>query len=386
MVLSVSPGDKDDSSKLTILKIHSSKGQITTPMRTINRNDVSAKDAIGSNIHLAKTAKSFFYEVPLNVNDVINILNDAKNFDKFEKKIFDMMDRFSNSGVLFFLYFSLTNEAYADIILKDWIKLYVHRICDFTNEIGLECVILPTFNKIKTVAEVVQKHDLQFIPKINLKNDFSLVEKEMDEFEKFDCSNSPLLAINFCTYLDAKDQYKKIIKKFDDWHERNKAILTMGAERKLQSCDNVSGIHYPAVIYGDLIAEKFGRFFGDTDNKNKKKTKLLDNANNLRWFDRNGLQFSRIQEVDVDSFLESRKSGIYGNSATRGLLIRIATNQLTLDDIKNRRANALNRIDENDLSRPEFEVFQKHISNREVTFYKNSKKELNDVLKKHFSS
>ena len=105
MVLSISPGSKDDDSKLTILKIKSSKGLITTPMRSVNRNDASAKDAIGSNIHLAKTAKSFFYEIPFNMNDVLNILNDENNFGNNEKRVLELIDRFSTQQILFLLYF-----------------------------------------------------------------------------------------------------------------------------------------------------------------------------------------------------------------------------------------------------------------------------------------
>ena len=386
MVLSISPGAKDDDTKLSILKINSKNGKITSPMRAVNRNDISAKEALGSNLHLAKFAKSFCYELPLNMNDVLSILNNEKYIEKYEKKILDFIDRFRTNGSLFLLYPTVTIEAYQSIIQNDFVKLFARRICEFIKKLGLECVILPTFNKIEVVAKEVQKNDLQYIPRINIKNDPTIVDKEFTAFDGFDCSNSPIVGINFCTYLDAEDQYKKIIKKFDHWHERNKAIITFGAERKLPNCNNVSGVHYPTVIYGDLVVEKFSRYFGGDKKKKKIQTKI-GNQNksnpNLVWFDKNELKFSKIDKNNIDPFLDSIKTGIDENRLTRDLLYRIVTDQLNPDDIKNRREGYLNRLDENDSSRPDFKTFQDRIDNNEAKEYIDSKKGMCDILKKH---
>ena len=388
MVLSISPGAKDDDTNLSILKINSKNGKITSPMRTVNRNDISAKEALGSNIHLAKHAKSFCYELPLNMNDVLGILNNEKYTEKYEKKIFEYIDRFRTNGSLFLLYPTVTAEAYQSIVQNDFVKLFAHRISDFVKKLGLECVILPSFNKIDVVAKEIHKNDLQYVPVINIKNDPTIVDKEFSAFDGFDCSDSPIVGINFCTYLAAEGQYKKLIKKFDDWHERNKAIITFGAERKLQSCNNVSGVHYPTVIYGDLVVEKFGRYFGGDKKKKKAQTKI-DNQNksnpNLVWFDKNELKFSKIDKSNIEPFLDSRKTGIYKNQLTRDLLHRIVTDQLNPDDIKNRREGYLNRLDENDSSRPDFDTFHDRIDNNETKVYIDSKKGMCDILKKHLN-
>ena len=66
MVISVTPNERDEFNDLSTLKIRHAKGIIETPNRLVNRYDLNAKDQIGADIPLTRTAKSFIVQVNIN--------------------------------------------------------------------------------------------------------------------------------------------------------------------------------------------------------------------------------------------------------------------------------------------------------------------------------
>ena len=74
MVISISPGARDEFNDLTTLKIKHKKGIIETPNRLVNRYDLNAKNAIGADIPLTRASKSFLIQESFNENKLELVL------------------------------------------------------------------------------------------------------------------------------------------------------------------------------------------------------------------------------------------------------------------------------------------------------------------------
>lgn len=75
MVISIQPRSRSEFNDLATLSISHSKGKVETPNRLVNRHDLNAKNAIGADIPLTRTSKTFILQEIVNSKKLENILN-----------------------------------------------------------------------------------------------------------------------------------------------------------------------------------------------------------------------------------------------------------------------------------------------------------------------
>ncbi len=392
MVISISPGAEDEKTKLTNLKIESSFGRCTSPNRIVNRNDMSAKEQLGLDIQLGGKGRSLFYELPLNMNDVLILLNNKKLFEEKFYSIGDTKNRFRQSGTMFFLGPNLTREAYENLINSKRVKKFVNAFCRLAKHLELESVHLPDFNDIKSIKNYVNKFDLQYIPMLDPKKDSTILKKQLDDFDSFACADSPFLSFKFRTFDNDDSNYDLIKTRIEKWHNKNKAVMVHDAERQLKNCENVSGIHYSSLMTADLTVERFARGYGKNDETPRLTldqfipVTSISTADPVRWFSRTSLQISKVndkrQQFDFSKMLRM----FFADNEILELINRISNNALTDNDIKNMRGSYMSRISENMDSHDEFLSFAKYVEENSVMEYIENKPIMNSVLKSHLTS
>ena len=393
MVLSISPGPEDEKTKISTLKIKGSHGLCNTPNRFINRNDISAKESLGLNIQLGGQGKSLFYEMPFNMNDVLVLLHDQKTFEKKINSIRDLKNRFQQSGTLFFLGPSLTNEALSNLINSKKVTKFVNRFCRIIKNLELETVHLPDFENIKSVKKIVNRFDLQYIPMIDPKQDKDILNKQLDYFDNFECVDSPLLSFKFRTFDKTDSNYKIIKNRIENWHEKNKATMVHHAERQLKNCRNVSGIHYSSLMTADLTVPKFSQGFNikkeeeDVVDLTEFMETVIATIPTTNWFSTKTLQVSKInQSFKQNLDFTNITNLVSGDEKILELLERIKNRKLSEMDLKNMRDSYMSRISEHVDSVTEFSKFVKYVEENSVSEYLETKQDMDSVLKSHVTT
>lgn len=393
MVLSISPGTEDEKTKISTLKIKGSHGLCNTPNRIINRNDISAKESLGLNIQLGGYGKSLFYEMPFNMNDVLVLLHDEKTFEKKINSIRDLKNRFQQSGTLFFLGLSLTDEALSNLINSKKVTKFVNRFCRIIKNLELETVHLPDFENIKSVKKIVNRFDLQYIPMIDPKQDKDILNKQLDYFDNFECVDSPLLSFKFRTFDKTDSNYKIIKSRIENWHEKNKATMVHGAERQLKNCRDVSGIHYSSLMTADITVAKFSQGFDikKEDEDDVDLTEFMETViatiPTTNWFSTKTLQVSKInQSFKQNLDFTNITNLVSGDGKILELLERIKNRKLSETDLKNMRDSYMSRISEHVDSVIEFSKFGKYVEENSVSEYLETKQDMDSVLKSHLTT
>ena len=392
MVINILPGSEDEKTKISTLNIEGSHGSCLTPNRIINRNDIAAKESLGLNIQLGGPNKLLFYEIPFDMNDVLVLLHNKKIFEKKINSIRDVKDRFQQSGTLFFLGLSLTNEALSNLINSKRVPRFVTRFCSIIKDLELESVHLPDFENIKSVKKIVNGFDLQYIPMIDPKQDKDILNKQLDHFDNFECADSPLLSFKFRTFDKVDSNYKIIKNRIKNWHEKNKAIMVHDAERQLKNCRDVSGIHYSSLMTADLIVPKFSRGFGIKKEDNEiDLTEFMETAISTtpatNWFSTQTLQVSKInQSFKQNLDFTNIEKLVSEDKKILELLERIKNGKLSEIDLKNMRNNYMSKISEYIDSLSEFTKFSKYVEENSVSEYLETKQDMDSVLKSHLTT
>jgi len=393
MVISISPGPEDEKTKISTLKIKGTHGLCNTPNRVINRNDVSAKESLGLNIQLGGQGKSLFYEMPFNMNDVLVLLHDKSIFDKKIDSIRDLKNRFQQSGTLFFLGPSLTNEALFNLIQSKKVAKFVNRFCRIIKNLDLESVHLPDFENIRSVRKIVNRFDLQYIPMIDPKQNPEILKKQLNHYDNFECVDSPFLSFKFRTFDKQDSNYKIIKDHIENWHEKNKAVMVHAAERQLKNCQNVSGIHYSSLMTADLTVPKFAQGFHieKNDDDESDLTDFMDvpvtTLPETAWFSNNSLQVSKITSTFLRKLDFSNITNLVSDDThILNLLRRIMNRQLSEIDLKNLRDGYMSRISEHIDSTSEFSKFTKYVEQNSVPDYLENKHEMDSVLRSHLTT
>ncbi len=86
MGISIRPEERDENN-FTRLTIDYKTSRAETPNRSVNRNDINAKNSIGANIPLTRIRNIFVYEESINEKVANNILNRNGYLAEFRNKI-----------------------------------------------------------------------------------------------------------------------------------------------------------------------------------------------------------------------------------------------------------------------------------------------------------
>ncbi|WP_316505571.1 hypothetical protein [Nitrosopumilus sp.] len=373
MVISITPGSRDSFNDLSKLKIYHKKGIISTPNRTVMKYDINAKNRLGADIPLTRSSKCFTLQEIIDAKKLKRILTENGYMSEVLSSVRSSLNRIGTPESLVFFYPSLTNDALSDLLKYKKQNEYTNFFCDISNFLGLESIMLPTFNDPVKTVNIVKKKNLQWIPVMNLN------EKNMDVFtSQFnDCisigeQDVPILSFKFVQYPSANKAYDLIMDNFDNMHEKGIASMIVDAPRMLyypNSLD-VSTSHYGSFLTADLISEKYTGGGGSS-----KKTPRL--------FCRNDLVTSQI-DLSEDKFDLDKEIQVFdGDSKLQDLLRNIADDALTKKDWKEGRPKYLSRVHENVQTRTEFKDLQKNIDSNSAKDYLEDKTDMNTVVSSH---
>jgi len=258
MVVIINPGAIDEFNNLSTLKIDYSHGQIITPNRLISRHDLNAKNKLGADIPLSRTAKIGIIQENISP-ELLNSIFTVNGFLATMKyRLGKYVERTSTSRPLTFLYPSLEIKSFEKLDSDQKINDFYRFFCDLSVELGLEVVALPIVKDVETARKLTNSRNLQLIPVLNLKNqDIGVLSNQFT-----DCigkeTDIPIIAFKFYSFASANLGYNMVMDKLEKIHNGNQATMIVNVDRTLQANPlGISAPHYGSFFFADLIAEKY---------------------------------------------------------------------------------------------------------------------------------
>ena len=376
MVITISPGSRDSKfNDLATLKIKHKNGTVDTPNRLVNKHDHSAKDAIGANIPLTRTSKSFIIQENIDPDILNNIFTKNGYLNQILTKTKTWADKIGNKNALVFLYPNLTKDAKNELDTPEKRKKFSRFFSNLATEMNIESIMLPVINTFDEIKSSVNLKDLQIIPIIELQDPTEEFTKKFNDCKSEESEDVPILGFKFAPYPKANIAYDMIMDEFDKIHEKSKAVMIVNSERYLRAntSRNVSGPHYGSFIVGDLIAERFITVRGSSDRKS------------VRFFCKNDLVNlpNTGEEIKSKFDVKSEKKVFQNDPKLQDLLTKLMENSTNSEDWKQNRPFYLSRVHENVRTRDEFDNLKKNIDSRTSTEYLEEKKDMNMVIKDH---
>lgn len=375
MVISISPGARDEFNDLTTLKIKHKKGIIETPNRLVNRYDLNAKNAIGADIPLTRASKSFLIQESFNENKLELVLTKNGYLGEILNKLRLLSNKVGTPESLSFLYTSLTKDALPLLDTDKKYTNYARFCCNLASELGFESIILPIQNSLDPALKITNRYNLQLIPLLDIKEDTALMQSKFDDCMKKSSSDIPLIAYKFATYPTANKGYDYIMDNFNNLHENNQGIMMVDMPRMLyqNSALDVSTPHYSSFLAADLFCERYTGGGGGPPPLNR----------NVRLFCKNDLITAVVDSENNKFDFNEEKEVFHGDTELQALLKRISRNETTDRDWKDNRAKYLSRVHENVRTRSEFKNMKKNIEQNDTAEYLLEKPDMNTVVKDH---
>lgn len=383
MVITISPSGRDDKfNDLATLKIRHSGGTIDTPNRLVTKNDHAAKDAIGANIPLTRTAKSFIIQENINPNTLNDILTKNGYLDQMLARTKPWTDKIGNKKALIFLCPNLTNDCKGKLDTVKKRKKFSQFFSNLAIQMGIESVMLPVINTFDEIKSAVDLKHLQVIPIIDLQDPTDEFTKKFKSCKMEGSQDVPILGFKFAPYPRANIAYDMIMDEFDKIHEKSKAVMIVNSGRYLRAggSRNVSGPHYGSFIVGDLVAERFntGGFRVQPDTSNK----------SVRLFCKDDLINLSNMSDDIHSKfdIKSEKKVFQNDPKLQDLLVKLVDKSTNNDDWKYNRPSYLSRVHENVRTRNEFDNLKKNINSSTSVEYLEEKDDMSKVIKDHLKN
>jgi hypothetical protein len=376
MVISISPSARSSKfNNLATLKIEHSAGIVESPNRLVNRHDLNAKDAIGANIPLTRSSKTFIYQDIVDDEKLDSVLHKNGYLDEILQKANSFATRIGRSESLFLLYPSLTKSV-ASSMNERAKHQYMQFYCALAQIMRLDAIILPYITDISDILSITKRHDLQLIPVIKLKGSTKDFSKKFHACRSVGHADIPFIGLKFATYPKADKAYNLVMGSLEPMHEKRQGTMLIDSPRYISSDNslNVSGLHYSPFFMADLVAERYRKGGGGAGTQS------------VRLFCRNDLVTAPIETNLVangkfDSAVESR---VFPNDPKlQELLLATAENRLTEQDWTNNRPGYLTRAHENVQTRKEFADLQRHINNDTAKEYLNEKNDMSSVVRLH---
>ncbi len=375
MVISVVPHSRDNFNDLSTLTIRHTNGTIDTPNRLVNRYDLNAKNEIGADIPLTRSSKSFMIQESLNPGKLNDVLTKNGYLGEVLNKFKSIQNRIDPDS-LTLLYPSLTTLSMEQLDTRKKRIDYIRFFCNLANQLSLESIVLPTVDNVIEMNAQVTKQGLQLIPVIDLKEETSIFEKQVDNCLKIGNRDIPLIALKFAQYPSANKAYDHIMDNFETIHDKKKQAITMvDVPRALYSEANynVSAPHYGSFFTADLVVEGYTGSGGRAGNINKK----------IRLFCKNDLVTPIVEPQSNKFDAQQEKQVFFRDPKLEELFEKMSTNTLTESDWKNNRPKYLSRVHENVRTRSEFKNLHDNIDSNSVRDYLKDKHDMDTVVKKH---
>ena len=384
MGLDVIPHERDINN-ISRLEIKYGRGAFETPNRFVNKHDLNSKSGLGVNVTLTKMRNLFINEYRIDLETLQSIQNTNDYLANVTARLEDEFNRVDNSNALKALYFSPNKDIIGKItggssIQKNVTDFIIDIIENLSTKIDLylfrvELLSNTTLNHsgsdgMTGLLNFLHLNDLNFSPVIPIKNDLA-VTNYTESYMK-ESSLVPFLSYTYSSYPYARNSYRFIMERLDKIHERNKAIITVGAPRILGFGTDVSRIHYSNFIISDITAEGYHNGFNKKENNHTMRFRLFDKDNlNLP-------ELNSIKKAPQDYW--SDVSSEINENKIEELFFRIINKSPTAEDIKNNRPSYMSRIYENIVSTKEYRKMRDSIRASNLKEYRKSKKEMNSLL------
>lgn len=362
---------------LATLKITHAKGTMETPNRVVTKNDSNAKDNLGADIPLTRSAKAFIIQENIDPTKLQNILTINGYMATILSDTNPWKGRVGNPESLIFLYPSLTEEATKKLIDAKQKKEFIRFFIDVAKEMGLESVVLPAIMDLNEMRDMAKAKNLQLIPVLNLsEKEKTVFENQYNQCKAIGESDIPIIALRFTPYPKANLAYNTIMDDLDKLHEKHQATMLVNLQRNLRGSGymNVSAPHYGSLIIGDILAETYYHGGGGGSDKTKSVTLFCRKDLVALSSDPRKSQLGRKFDLDEE------KQVFSNDKKLQELLERIVENSTTPNDWKNNRPSYLSRVHENVRTRGEFDMFQKNIDADTTSEYLSEKKDMNTVI------
>ena len=382
MGLDVIPHERDINN-ISRLEIKYSRGTFETPNRFINKHDLNSKSGLGINVALTEMRNLFINEYRINLETLQSIQNTNDYLANVTARLENEFNRVDNSNALKALYFSPNKDVIGKItgepsIRKNVVDFIMDIIGNLSTEIDLylfrvELLSPITLNHfgnggMMDLLGFLRQKDLNFSPVIPIK-EYIAVANYTESYMK-ESSLVPFLSYTYSSYSHARNSYRFIMDRLDKIHEKNKAIMTVGAPRVFWT--DVSRIHYSNFIISDITAEGYHNGFNEKENNLTMR---------FRLFDKDNLSLPELNNIkkNPQDYWPDVSSEINENKIEQ-LFFRIINNSPTAEDIKNNRPSYMSRIYENIVSTKEYRKMRDSIRASNLKEYRKSKKEMNSLL------
>jgi len=299
MVISISPHGSDKKfNHIATLTLDHSRGKIDTPNRVVDKHDLNAKNAIGSEIPLTRRSKTFIVQEIVEPEKLDFILNRNGYLKEMINRIREITKRLDQESCIF-LYPSLTadSEKFLSKISRknDYIKFF----CDVAKYLELESVVLQPIGSLENTYEVVKKQDLQLIPILGLDAKTEIITNQFEYCRTVGAQDIPIIGFKFVTYPNANKGYDLVIPKLDELHDDGQATMMVDIPR---STSSVSAHHYAPFFMTDIMA---GRYYGGGGNSDEDEG---EKERKIKLFCRKDLAVPEIEssrsvktKFDIDS-------------------------------------------------------------------------------------
>lgn len=361
---------------LATLKITHSKGIIETPNRVVTKNDLSAKNNLGADIPLTRSAKTFIIQENIDPDKLQGVLNTNGYMETILSNTRPWKNKIGNQESLVFFYPHLTSDAAKLLTDQKQKKEFLRFFIGVANNMGLESVVLPALIDLNEMKRMTKEKNMQLIPVLNLKEEKTIFENQFEQCRTIGESDIPIIALKFVPYPKANLAYNLIMDNLDKLHEKHQATMMVDLQRSLRGSDylNVSSSHYSSLIAGDIMTETYYHGGGGSG---KKSVALFCRKDLVT------LSSDPTNNIDKKFELKEEKQVFANDKELQDLLERIVENSTTEKDWKNSRPSYLSRVHENVRTRVEFDEFKKNINADTTSEYLSEKKDMKTVITNH---
>lgn len=371
MGIIIRPEERDENN-LTRLTIDYKISKTETPNRSVNRNDINAKNSLGANIPLTRMRNIFIYEESINEKFVNNILNINGYLAEFRNKIDKYFLRIEDNKCLKGVFPKLNNELLKKVKNNPYSETSLaikEFLLDLTQELKSEVYIFNREILDSNAINFLNGNDITYVPVYKIK-EHKVIEKDFNYWKNAN-SLVPFIGFTYSSYPYAHLSYKYIISHLDNVHESSKGIIMVDIPRKvdLDPYKDISAPHYSSFLISDISTEIYISGHGKGNN------------NNTRIFEKNNLTVPVIyQNYNINEH-KGEDDMFNSDNQLKELFWRTLKKQNTNTDIAKNRPSYLSRVHESYMTTLEYKKMRKSIINNELKNYRNSKIMLNNLLK-----
>lgn len=360
----------DDDSGVSRLSVANKKGNVETPTRFVNRNDLNAKSTIGADVPLTTGPQPFLCEhelTPVNIHGILNTNGYLAHVKLELEETLRHVDRTAFTVV----YPKLTRAALAELPPSGGARVRVSKfLLDVMSEVPADIYAVQAEMLGPEEYEYLAKQGSPIVPVVDIHN-LDGVAAGIEVALKSGPGVVPLLGFTYATYPRANLAYEKILEARTRLHEAGVGIIVLGAPHVLgeyaRDGKDLSGAHYSSFLVGDVVGQRYYSGGGPP-------------VLSARIFEKEALEAPYVSKSHDFKEHEGEDGPFATDPKLRELFWRTMRAENTDEDWRKHRVPALSRVHEVLTSGQEFGSMRRFISSGELDEYRQTKTRLAALL------